>query len=170
MVQRKKIESASQLAEQVRQAKAMVFTDYRGMTVKEATELRVSCRQVNVRFQVVKNRLALRALKEEFPEDLRGFFQGPTAIAYTLQDPIKLARIIKDFSSKHKALKVKGGLLEGQFFPGERFAEISSLQSKKDLLAKMGYLMAHPLIKLARTWQAPLNSIGRLLSQSKPKK
>jgi len=160
----------AQLREWIESAACAIACDYRGLRVTEINELRRLMRENDVDFRVVKNRLALRALKEEFPEDLRGFFQGPTAIAYTLQDPIKLARIIKDFSSKHKALKVKGGLLEGQFFPGERFAEISSLQSKKDLLAKMGYLMAHPLIKLARTWQAPLNSIGRLLSQSKPKK
>lgn len=143
------------------------LVDFVGMPVTQDLALRKEFRDNSCSFRVIKNRLALRALKEEFPEDLKDYFQGPTAIAYTLQDPIKLARIIKDFSTKHKVLKVKGGLLEGQFFSGERFAEISSLRSKEDLLAKVGYLMAHPLIKLARTWQAPLNSIGRMLSQSK---
>lgn len=146
------------------------LVDFQGMPVSQAVSLRDEFRNNSCTFRVIKNRLALRALKQEFPEDLKSYFQGPTAIAYTQQEPIKLARIIKDFSSKHKVLKVKGCLLEGQFFQEERFAEIASLQSREDLVAKIGYLMAYPLAKLSRTWQAPLNNIGRLLSQLKTKK
>jgi len=146
------------------------LVDFLGMPVAQAVELRKEFRDNACSFRVIKNRLALRALKEDIPEDLKNYFQGPTAIAFAPQDPIKLAQIIKGFSSKHNLFKVKGGLLEGQFFPGERFAEIASIQSREDLLAKIGYLMAFPLIKLSTTWQAPLNSLSRLLSQLKTKK
>ncbi len=143
--------------------------DFLGMSVAHAVELRRRFRDNACSFRVIKNRLVLRALKEDFPEDLKSYFQGPTAIAFAPQDPIKLAQIIQDFSSKYSLLKVKGGLLEGQFFPEERFVEITSIQSREDLMAKIGYLMAFPLIKLSTTWQAPLSSLSRLLSQLRTK-
>lgn len=139
------------------------------MPVSQFVELRKQFRQHSYSLKVVKNRLGLRALKENFPKELRNYFQGPTAIAFAAEEPIGLARMIKDFSQRYKVLAVKGGMLEGQFFEGERFGEIASFTSRQELLAKLGYLMAFPLIKLARTWQAPLTSLGWLLSQLKTK-
>ena len=144
--------------------------DFRKMVVSQAVELRNLFRENSYSFRVVKNRLALRALREDFPEDLKKYFQGPTAIAFAPQNPVGLARLIKDFSVRNKVLTVKAGLLDGQFLSGERFAEVAVLRSREELVAKIGYLMAFPLIKLHRTWQAPINSLGRLLSQIKTKK
>jgi large subunit ribosomal protein L10 len=140
------------------------------MVVSQAVELRNLFRENSYSFRVVKNRLALRALREDFPEDLKKYFQGPTAIAFAPQNPVGLARLIKDFSVRNKVLTVKAGLLDGQFLSGERFDEVAVLRSREELVAKIGYLMAFPLIKLHRTWQAPINSLGRLLSQIKTKK
>jgi len=119
---------------------------------------------------VVKNRLALRALTEDLPGDLKQYFTGPTAIAFASENPLQLARMLRDFSKEHKVLKFKAGLLEGQFLPKDKFEDIANLTSRDDLIAKLGFLMANPLIKLLRTWQAPIESLGRLLSQLKLKK
>ena len=146
------------------------LVDFLNMSVSQSTELRRQFRENSFQFRIIKNRLALRALKEEFPEELKDLFQGPTAISFAPQNPIGLARLIKSFSIQHKVLSVKGGLLEGQYFTGDQFEEIARLNSRDDLLAKFGYLMAMPLIQLSRTWQAPLNSLGRLLTQYKTKK
>jgi len=145
------------------------LVDFKGMSVSQSVELRNLIRKNSFSFKVVKNRLALISLKKDFPEDLIQCFQGPIAIAFAPQDPIGLARIIKSFSVKNKVLTVKGGIVEGQFLPPERFNEIATIDSKEDLLRKIGYLMAYPLIKLSRTWQAPLLSLGRMLSQLKTK-
>ncbi|MFB0566606.1 MAG: 50S ribosomal protein L10 [Candidatus Aminicenantaceae bacterium] len=146
------------------------LVDFKGMNVSQSVELRKLMQENSFSFQVIKNRLALRALKEEFPESLRECFQGPTAIAFTSQDALGLARTIKDFSSKNNVLSVKGGILEGQFLASEKFDQIARLTSKKELLGKIGYLIAYPLIELIRTWQAPLLGLGRMLSQFKTKK
>lgn len=145
------------------------LVDFIRMPMAQSVELRKKFREQPYFFRVVKNRLALRALKEDFPEDLKNYFQGPTAIAFASQDPLGLARIIKEFSTQHNVLTVKGGMLDGQFFTGERFKEIANLSSRKDLLATIAYLMAFPLAKFSRTWQAPLNSLSWLLSQLKTK-
>jgi large subunit ribosomal protein L10 len=146
------------------------LVDFIKMSVAQAVELRRIFRDNSYLFRVVKNRLALRALKEDFPEDLKTCFQGSTAIAFASQNPVGLARLIKDFSDRNKVLSVKAGMLEGQFLSSERFTEVAALSSREDLIAKVGNLMALPLIKLLWTWQTPLNSLGRLLSQLKTKK
>jgi large subunit ribosomal protein L10 len=144
--------------------------DFMHMPVSQSMQLRRRLRDQAYTFRVIKNRLALRALTEDLSDDLSEFFQGPTAIAFAPQDPIGLARILKDFSTEYKVLSVKAGLFEGQFLPAQRFEEIAKLTSREDLLAKLGFLMAYPLTKLLRTWQAPLDSLGWLLSQLKTKK
>lgn len=144
--------------------------DFMNMSVSLATDLRRQLRDNSCSFKVIKNRLAIRALSEEIPEELKKHFRGPTAIAFASDDPVGLARLLKDFSAQYKVLKIKAGLVEGQYLNDEEFSSIANLTSKEDLVAKIGYLFAFPLTKLLRTWQAPLNSIGSMLSQLKSKK
>ncbi len=84
------------------------------MSVAQSVVLRKTLRKQASGMKMVKNRLALRSLKAEFPDALRGAFRQPTAMAYTADDPIKLAKTIKDFSVQNKVLTVKGGVLQGQ--------------------------------------------------------
>lgn len=147
-----------------------LLVDFEKMPVSKSVELRKKMRENAYSFRVVKNRLALRAIKPEIPEEVRNNFKGVTGIAFAQDDPIGLARLIKEFSVQNKLLKVKGGIVEGRYMAEERFEQIAALTSKKDLLAKVGYLMAAPLTKLLRTWQAPLTSMGSMLSQLKSKK
>jgi large subunit ribosomal protein L10 len=144
--------------------------DFINMPVSRSVELRRKLREHSHDFKVVKNRLALRAFRDEMPEDLKAYFRGPTAIAFASENPLQLARLIKDFSDQYKILKFKAGLLEGQFLPEDKFAEVANLTSRDCLIAKFGFLMAYPLIKFLRTWQAPTESLGRLLSQMKSNK
>ena len=144
--------------------------DFMNMPVSLVTQFRRQLRDKEYSFCVVKNRLALRALKDDSPGELKTSFQGPTAIAYAEKDPVGLAKLIKEFSVQHKVLNVKGGMIEGHFLEREMFEDIAKLSSKEDLIAKLGYLMAYPLMKLLRTWQAPFNSLGSMLSQLKSNK
>jgi large subunit ribosomal protein L10 len=144
--------------------------DFTGMKVSQAVELRKLLRKNSYEIKVVKNRLALRALKEEFPPELRSYFEKPTAIAFAADEPVKLARLLRDFSAQNKVLAYKGGLIEGRLLPPERFEEICRLASREELIGKIGYLMAFPLIQLLRTFQAPLTQLGRAMSQFKEKK
>jgi large subunit ribosomal protein L10 len=144
--------------------------DFINMPVAQAVELRRQLHENDFPMLVVKNRLALRALTDNIPEDLKEHFRGPTAIAFASDNPLQLARTLRDFSRQHKVLRFKAGLLEGQFLPESQFEDVANLTSRKDLLAKIGFLMANPLIKFLRTWQAPIESVGRLLSQLKSKK
>jgi large subunit ribosomal protein L10 len=144
--------------------------NYKNMTVAQSVALRKTLRKNGSSLAVVKNRLALRALRAEFPAEFKTSFRDPTAIAGTAADPIGLARVLKEFAAQNKVLVMKGGLVEGQYFPAERFEEIVKLGSREQLMGKVGYLMAYPLMQFLRTWQAPLTNVGSLLSQLKDKK
>ena len=144
--------------------------DFINMPVAQTMKLRKQLHENSFPMKVVKNRLALRALTGDLPEDLKEHFRGPTAIAFASENPLQLARILRDFSKQHKVLKFKAGLLEGQFLQKAQFEDVANLTSREDLLARFGFLMANPLVKLLRTWQTPMESLGRLLSQLKSKK
>ena len=144
--------------------------DYINIPVSKSTELRRTLRENDCSLKVIKNRLALRALKDAFPEEINAHFQGPTAIAYTEQNPIVLARLLKDFSAQHRIVKVKGGVVEGDYMAEERFREIASLSSRLDLVAKLGYLMAYPLTQFLRSLKAPFGTLGSMMSQLKDKR
>jgi large subunit ribosomal protein L10 len=144
--------------------------DFQGLTVAQATRLRKTIRQMGGVFKVVKNRLALRALRRELPAEVQAFFQKPTALAFPDGEAIALAKFLKEFSAQNKVLSVKGGVIQGQAFPPERFDEVCRLSSRSELLAKIAYLISSPLINLMRTMQAPLSQFGSMLNQLKTKK
>ena len=115
-------------------------------------ELRSQLRENDCSLKVIKNRLALRALMDELPIELKQYFRGPTAIAFTDKNPIILARLLKDFIVQNKILKVKAGLVEGEFLSEEQFPEIANLTSRDDLLAKLAYMIVYPLTQLLKTF------------------
>jgi large subunit ribosomal protein L10 len=166
----KKEGSIKEIHESFKGHDTFYLLDFINMPVSQSAELRRQLRDHAFTIKVVKNRLALRALTEDMPENLKQYFRGPTAIAFASENPLQLARLLRDFSQQNKVLRFKAGLLEGQFLHEERFSEVANLTSREELLAKMVYLMINPLIRTLRTWQAPIESLGRLLSQLKLKK
>lgn len=170
MKREKKVKQIEELNNLFARHDSFYILDFQGMTVAQATRLRKAIRQMGGAFKVIKNRLALRALRADLPAEVKTYFQKPTALAFPDGDPIALARFLRDFSTQNKVLRVKGGVIQGFVFPGEKFEEICRLSSRSELLAKFAYLMAYPLIQLLRTFQAPLAQFGFLLSQLKNKK
>jgi large subunit ribosomal protein L10 len=146
------------------------LVDFKRMNVAQSVELRKLIRKSAYRYRVIKNRLALRALQGRCPEELRPLFEKPTAIAFAAENPIGLAKILKDFSAQGKVLAVKAGVLEGQYLAPGRFDEIARLTSRQDLVAKIGFLMAAPLTRFLRSLQAPMSQMGRALGQMKNRK
>lgn len=144
--------------------------DFTGLTAAQSLELRRLLRENSCSFRVVKNRLAIKALKGDSTESLRKLFRGPTAIAFAPQNPLRLAKLLKAYSAQNNLLAVKGGILEGKFVSADKFIVVSNISSREELLGKIGFFMAYPLMKILRTWQAPLVSLGGLLSQLKSKK
>lgn len=165
-----KLKTADRLADEFKANDTFFLLEFKKMPVAQSVELRKLLKKNAYSYKVVKNRIALRALPAAIPAEVKPFFVRPSAIAFADHNPIGLARILREFAAQAKTLTVKAGVVEGVFLSADRFAELSRLNSRNDLLGKLGYLLAYPLRQFQTTWQAPLSGMGRLLSQLKNQK
>lgn len=131
-------------------AQSGVVVDYRGVTVEEDTALRKSMREANVDYCVVKNTLLNFAVKGTDYEGISPFLEGPTAIAFGVEDPIAPAKVLGDFIEKQKKMTVKTGFIDGKVVDVAEIEKISKLPTKEELLAKAFGSMKAPITNLAR--------------------
>ena len=126
----------AEVAERATRASAMYFADFTGLTVEQATELRREFRKAGVEYRVVKNTLAKKALERVTGYDaVYEKLVGPTGIAFSYDDVVAPAKIIKKFSEKSGKLKLKVAVLEKQVFDGSRLDELSKLPTRAELMA-----------------------------------
>ena len=109
----------AELADSFRGSNAAVLTEYRGLTVKQLSELRGSLRG-HATYAVVKNTLTELAAKEAGVTAFDGQLVGPTAIAFVTGDPVEAAKGLRDFAKTHPLLVIKGGVLDGKAMIGRR--------------------------------------------------
>src|SRR5207245_1108102 len=109
-----KEQAIQELADLVSRSKGAILTDYRGFTVSEITELRKRLRAQGAVYHVVKNTLFKRAVQDG--EGLSPYLEGPTAIAFALQDPVGPAKAILDFIREKRKGVVKAGFIEGAVY------------------------------------------------------
>lgn len=140
------------------------------ITVAQVDELRSKIREQGGHYEVVKNRLAKRAIQGTAYEELGEHFTGPTAVAYS-DDPVGLAKALTDFAKDSEdVLQFKAGLVEGQPVSGEEIKNIASLPSREDLIAKLLFLLQSPISGLARTLGAIPQGFVSVLHQVGEKK
>ena len=153
------------LGEQFRSIESAFLIDYRGLKVVDATELRRKVREIDGRYMVVKNTLAMRAAKETKMEQLESHFQGPTALAYHPKDVVGLAKLLTEISKSNPNFKFKAALVEGKAVPASEIQVIASMPSREVLLSKLAYLLKAPLQKLAMVLKAPVRDLSLVLKQ-----
>ncbi len=150
--------------------KSILLINFKGVNVSDESELRRQVSKVDSGYQVVKNRLALRAVQETSLEQLREHFQGPTAIAYTVGDPVALAKVIKRFIREHPDVTFKAGFVEGKVFSASDVELLAKMASRPELLAKLVFLLNAPLVRLVTALQSPLSGLASVLRQLAEKK
>lgn len=132
-----KQEVVAGIKEKLEQAQSVVFVDYRGLTVAEVTELRNKMRAAGVEYKVLKNTMVRRAAEDLGIEGLDSILEGPTAVAFGMQDPASPAKILMDFAKATKKTQIKGGVLDGRMIDVDGVKYLSELPSREELLAKM---------------------------------
>lgn len=123
---------------------------FQGIKVGQADDLRRRVRECGGSYEVVKNRLALIAVKGGALEGLSQHFNGPTAIAFSNDDPVALAKALTDFAKEVPVLEFKAGLLNGQEVAGDEIKAIASLPSREELIAKLLFLVKSPVSRFVR--------------------
>lgn len=141
-----KIEIGKDIASRFVQAKASILAEYRGMKAEELRELRGDLRAVGCTFEVVKNRVARKAITEAAPKvsDLANMLKGPLGIVYLMKDVGEGAKtVIKFTKEKSELFKVTGGVMDGRLVSTKDIEAIAELPSREILLSRIiGSLVA----------------------------
>lgn len=143
---------------------------FEGLTVPQATDLRDRVREQGGSYTVVKNRLALRAIGGTPMEVLGQHFQGATAVAFSNDDPVALAKALTDFAKDVPRLEFKAGLVDGQEVAGDDIKAIASLPSRDELIAKLVFLLQSPITRFVRSLGAIPQQFVSVLEQVRQKK
>ena len=140
---------------------SFIFTDYRGMTVAQITNIRHALRKEDAVYRVVKNRYAKIAFNDLDKTGFDSQLKGPTAVALVKGDSANVVAKALFASQKDGApIQIKGGLIGGELMTAEQVEAISKLPGKLELIASLMGTMKAPVQKLAATLLAYLESKG----------
>ncbi len=169
MANSEKTAAIAEIADKFRESGAAVLTEYRGLTVKQLSELRSSLRG-NATYTVVKNTLTEIAAKEAGISAFDGHLQGPSAIAFITGDPVEAAKGLRDFAKAHPLLVIKAGVLDGKTMTAEEITKLADLESREVLLAKLAGAMKGSLTKAVYLFAAPLAQTARVVDALRAKR
>lgn len=139
----------AEISEKFQNAQSAVVCEYRGLSVSEMTELRRKLRSENVELKVYKNTMASRAANDLGYGQLEEALTGPNAIAFGHEDAVAPARVLVEFAKKHKALVVKGGIVEGKVVSEETVKELSALPNREGMYSMLLSCLTSPVRSFA---------------------
>jgi large subunit ribosomal protein L10 len=165
MNREEKAAAISELEGGIGHATNAFLIDFKGITVPQVTELRKQVRETSSSYLVVKNTLALIAIKDSPMIALKDQFSGPTAVAFNSTDAVGLAKALTKFAKDVPSVQFKGAMLNGQIVAPSQIQAIASLPSRNELLSKLLYLMQHPIRGLAVVLAANIRNLAVVLNQ-----
>ncbi len=165
-----KTEAIAGMAEELGKVPHAFLIDYKGLTVPAVTELRRQVRGAGSEYLVVKNTLALLALKDTPLGTLSTHFSGMTAVAYSRTDIIALAKVLHTFGKTNPNVKVKAALVDGKPVPATSLEALASMPSRPELIAKILGLMQSPVRRLVTVLSAPHRNIAATVAAVAKKK
>jgi large subunit ribosomal protein L10 len=153
----------ARLVEQIQSSKALIVTDYRGLTVTQTAEIRQKLRDSGASFHVAKNTLARLAAEQAERPHLVEFLEGPTAIAFIAEDPAPTAKALSEVARSTRILAVKGGVMNGKTLSADEVRQLGDLPSKDVILSQVVGAVAGPLQGTASVIAAPLRELVSVL-------
>lgn len=149
-----KVELKKPIVDEIKQyaseASAAVLVDYRGLTVAQDTVLRAKLREAGVVYKVYKNTMLHLAFEGTDFAQLDPNLEGPTAIAFGMDDATAPARILKQFAKENPALEFKAGVVEGTYYDAEGINVIADIPSREVLISRLLGSMQSPITNFAR--------------------
>ena len=128
---------AEDLHSRFEKAQIVILSDYKGLDVGSVTKLRSDLRKENVEFQVAKNSLIKRAVKETDAELISDYCKGPNAVALSFEDPVAPAKILSKFAKENDKLKIKIGVMNGKLLDVDDIKALADLPSREVLLSQV---------------------------------
>ena len=146
-------------------ARTLIVSEYRGLTVKEIAEIRRALQKQDVRYRVIKNRLMRIAAADTLGEALDPLLTGPTAIAFGTDEAGTAKAVLDATRPYNKIVRITGAILGTQAIDGDAVTRLAALPPREVLLAKLAGGMQAPVGTLAGLLAAPLRNLGYALAQ-----
>lgn len=165
-----KVDTVERLRESIDVQKGAVVAENLGLTVAEITRLRKALREVDAEFRVVKNTLIRIASRGTGFEKLVNSFIGPTAVGFARNDPVALAKAMKEFAAGNPKFRLKAGYLDGKALSAGEIDVLADLPSREVLLSQLVGALSSPLRRLARALSDPPRKMAYALHSIHEKK
>ena len=153
------------VADQIQEASAIFAIDYRGISVKQVQQLRAQLGDADARFQIVKNRLTIRAADKAGAEELKELLEGPTAFTFVRGDAAVAAKAIATFRRQNGVLEFKGGTMDGEPVTIDEIESIARLPARDVLHGQFVGVLASPLTTLVRGLGSLIGGLAIQLQQ-----
>ena len=137
VILKQKEEEVKALAEKLKDAKLVLLTDYRGISVEAVTGLRNTLRNAKSEYKVIKNNIIKRALDANGENGLDEVLEGPTAVVIAEEDYVDPLKAIYNFAKENDFYKIKGGIVEGKIMTTEELIALAKLPSRQELLGML---------------------------------
>jgi large subunit ribosomal protein L10 len=148
------------LRKDLAESKNLFVTGYEKMKVNQDYELRKTIRAAGGKYRVVKNNLAEIASEGTASEAVLKGLRGMTSMAYTINDPVALAKALTTYAKANPSFTFKAGVVEGRAIDVKQIVDLANMPSKDQIFAKLLYLINAPAQRLAMT----INAAGRTLA------
>ena len=139
-----------EIANRIKDAKAVVVGNYSGLTVEQDTIMRKELREAGINYKVYKNTMMNRAFEGTACEELRQHLEGTNALAISETDATAPARILAKFAKQYPALELVAGIVEGTYNDQAGIMALSQVPSREELLGKLLGSIQSPIANFAR--------------------
>ena len=144
-----KAEAVAFVHEKFKTAKMAIVTEYRGLSVAQMTRLRRAIRDASGEYQVIKNTLVRRALKDTAYGSLDRLLDGPNGWVFAYDDPVMLSKALVKFADDNDKLAIKGGVFDAKAMSADEIRKLADLESRETLLAKLAGAKPVPVVSRA---------------------
>jgi len=142
------------------ESRNMFITGYERLKVSQDFELRKTIRSAGGRYRVIKNNIAEKAAEGTPAADVMKDLRGMNSLAYTMADPVALAKALTTYAKANPSFTFKAGFVEGRVIDVKSIVDLANMPSKEEILAKLLYLINAPAQRLAST----IGAVGRNLA------
>jgi large subunit ribosomal protein L10 len=158
-----KVQSIEALKERLGATKTAVLTEYRGLTVRQLSDLRKQLKAAAAEYKVVKNRLARLAVKDSPLDPLASHLKGPTGLVIARRDPVAVAKALQAFVKTNPAFTIKMGMVEGKVLQPQELRALADLPSREALRAQIVGALQGPMGQLVTLLTAPHRELAQVL-------
>jgi large subunit ribosomal protein L10 len=170
LTKKQKQEIINELADKIKRQKSLIFTDAKGVRVKEIQLIRRELKKLEAEYRVAKKSLMKLALKKEGKEMDLSQFSGSLASSFGYKDPISLIKVLTKLAKTNDKFKILGGMVEGKVLSVLEIKELSKIPSKEILLAKLIGSIKSPISGFVNVLQGNMRNLVGVLSAIKNNK